>query len=335
MAKRIFTDINLNGNKIKKGKVDIPNREEIGTDDVIDKQYVNDEDTYASDLSDPDDGLNNGKPLQGFGGITTDTYVDNKTNSELWDLALYPREAPVYVQPIVSIVNAYTDEESGPPITPPFEVGSNINVELTAAFTFNDSDGLNGLNPYGWSGDGFPLGIQQSSINVVYVNLDVEPINSWQVDVSFLGASVKTDTHGDDDPTGQFGPLVKTATKSLTSYWPYWVSMNNGLVDTPRSGTELRLLPGKIIGQQPTSLSVVFPGDSSSKTLIIAIPALDVTISAIKDGAQPIAPSAWEKSTIQIDSLGTSGQMREYTIFKHNNGIGYSSDSVYDITITY
>ena len=332
---KYFENIDLNKNKLLKSKVEITDREAIETDDVIDKQYVDDNDTYASDLSDIDDGLNSGKPLISIGGIDTNFVVDGKTNKELWDALFYPRTSPIYTEPTINLVGLYSDTNTGNTVSLPFEVGQLIDVNLTANYNLNDSDGLNGSSPFTWSGSGL-AGSQVTGNNNISLSLDLQTSNSWSVTAAFLGAATKNDSYGDPDTTGIFGNVTKTDNLSLTAYWPYWIDVQTGNTTAPTNDTELRSLSNKSLGSRPTSFNVTLPGDGQTKTLIIAVPASNASISAVKDGAQPIAASAWTKTTISnVLSIGNSGQTQNYTIFRHDNGIGFTTDSVYSITITY
>lgn len=335
MSKKLYTDLDLQKNKLLNAKVEITDREAIEANDVIDKQYVNDEDTYVTALSDPITGLNEGKPLQGLNGITTSTVVHGKSTRELFDMIFYPVTPPTYVQPTLSINRTIVDQQTESPIVAPYEVGQQVRVTLTANHVLNDSQGLNGTSPYAWSGIGIS-GSQTTGSNIYQVDIDLSPSNTWQCIASFLGSAVKNNSHGLPDSTGIFGNVSKNANSSLTAYWPYWISILTGDVTAPTTSTELRQLTNKNLAVRPTSFNVTFPGDSTSKTLIIAVPATDASITAIKDGAQPIAASAWTKVQIaNVPSLGTSGQTQDYTVFRHNIGIGFSTQSIYAITITY
>lgn len=335
MGKKLYTDLDLRKNKLLSAKVEIADREAIENDDVIDKQYVNDEDTYVTALSDPLTGLNSGKPLQGINGITTNTVVHGKSNRELFDMIFYPVTPPTYVQPTLSISRTIVNQQTEVPISAPYEVGTQVRVNLVANTVLNDSQGLNGTSPYTWSGIGIS-GNQTTGSSVYSVDIDLSPSNTWQCIASFLGSAVKNNSHGLSDSTGIFGTVSKTANSSLTAYWPYWIDVITGDVPAPTNSTELRQLTNKNLAARPTTFNVTFPGDSLSKTLVIAVPATNASISAIKDGAQPIAASAWTKVQIaNVPSLGNSGQTQNYTVFRHNIGIGFSTQSVYSITISY
>lgn len=328
------SNINLHKNKLQEAKLEIIDREFIENDDVIDKQFVDDSQIYSTELSNVSTGVNSGKPIAVFGGITLDTVVDGKTNSELWDLALYPLQHPMYVQPSITFTSSILDQNTLSPISAPYEVGQSVLARLSVSSVFNDSQGLQGTLPYSWSGTGIS-GTATTGLSTVDVNLDMLASNSWSNTTVFQGSAIKNDTHGNPDSTGIFGVVSKTATSSKTAYWPYWISVNNGNISAPSNQTTLRALSGKVLGSLPTTFTVIIPA-GSTQTLIISVASLTANISMIKDGAQPIASGAIQKSTIlNVQSIGTSGQTNNYTVFRHDNGVGYAVQSVYTVTITY
>lgn len=335
--KKVFSDIDLHGNALNHAKVTIADRDTIADADVIDKQYVNDEDTYVTDLSDPDTGVNEGKPLIGFGGITTDIVVHGKTTRELWDIAMYPLASPTYLTPVTSISTVvYTDVSKSSPYFGNLEVGQSVWLDHTINVTLRDSVGLDGTNPYTWSGSEI-LGSLQTGFDTISLNYNANMSQSWQCITAYLGADIKNDTHGNPDATGQFDAGTVNTSKSITGYWPMWRQVIDGDVSAPISGTELRAISGKELSNIDTVFDLTIPGDSNTKTIIIAIPvgAGDANISAIKDGAVPIAPAAWQKSRLtSIPDLENSGQTIDYIVFRHDNGIGFGTESTYSITLT-
>lgn len=322
----------MNGNSIENGKVAIPDRTILENDSLIDKQYADDGDTYATDFSDPTTGLNGGRPLTTFGGIDPSVNVHGLTHSQLWDLALYPPTPPTYTQPAISLSATYANASGL--ISGNIEVGDELTVNLSVTTTLNDSQGLNGTNPYRFSGSGIDTAQDVSESTFETMVAAIESM-SWTSIVAFQGAAIKNNLQGTPDATGQFGAVSKTASTSKNAYWPYWSVVIDGSVEIPTTAEELRSLT-KTVAARPSSLSLNIPGDSSTKTILIAVPASTASISAIKDGAQPISSAAWTEQTISdVPAIGSSGQTHDYVVFRHDNGVGFNNISTYDITLSY
>jgi hypothetical protein len=327
-----LSNIDMHGNALLHAKVVISDRENIESDDIIDKQALDESEIYSTDFSDPSTGLNAGKPLVAFGGITEDTIVDGKTNKQLWDLAFYPLQHPTYVQPTVSLSCTFLHPDTLAVLSAQYEVGQLVIARLTVTTTLNDSAGLSGSLPYTWSGSGLSVA-EQTGLNTVDISFNIGLSNSWSVSTVFQGSAIKNDSHGNPDSTGIFGIVTKTSTASKTSYWPYYATVLSGNIAAPVSSEDVVTLSGKVLATTPTTITITIPA-GSTKTLILAVPSATATVSMIKDGALPIAPAAITKTTVSnVLATGTSGLSTTYSIFRHTNGVGYANDSVYTITI--
>jgi hypothetical protein len=123
--------------------------------------------------------------------------------------ALTQTISPTYVQPTVSV--------SGSPTPGTFEIGSALNITLTANFTQNDA-GAQTSTSYSKNGSG--LGGNTDAI------ASLTSAVSYTTTVNYGQGAVKNNNLGNADPTGQIGAGSKTSaaityTPQAKRYWGY------------------------------------------------------------------------------------------------------------------
>lgn len=337
-------DINLRKNKIHNGKVSIDDRNSIEDDDIIDKKYVDDVKIYNTALT----SNTNVDPIE-VGGIVNRTQIHNKPITEVLDNLLYPLTLHSYIKPTISTsINYYN---IGTTNTGSREVGALVDIKLTANINYRDSAGLDtnedpSIEFSGSSISGFIGPTNPSGVDTLIENYTISESNIWKSKVYYLPATVQNDTHGNPDNVGTgANPYFSNGSKesnnsTLTGYWPYWKLEMDGDVPAPNASTIRTLFgsTGKNISSLPSNgrYDLTVTGDNSTKTVFIAIPISGTTvpsITVIKDSALPISSSFTGSLLTGVPDANSTGSTKNYAIYRHTNGVGYGSNSQYQITI--
>lgn len=313
--KEFYTDLDLKENNVLNGHT--PDVEESDPETVlINKGYVNLQSLYSTELSTEKQTAD-----IGAGGISAGDQVDGRTIKALFDNLFYPLKPSVYLLPQLS----FTANQSGTK-----ETGSIYDVLLTSSFTPRDSDGLRTATPYSYEGAGIS-GVVDSGVNTYTITNYTTTVgtNSWIGRVKYLESTViKNDSHGTPDPSGQFPDGVLTASRSITGVWPHFAQVLDGDIASPVDGAELRARGGKNVASIPAEFTLVVPA-GGSKTVFLAIPSTSKVLEVIKDGALPITASFIKQANMTISDVNSTGQTKEYTIWRHTNGVGYTVNSEY------
>lgn len=315
--KEFYTGIDLKENYISNANV--PDVDESDPDSsAIPKGYCDEKTIYNTTLAD-------GKQVSDIavGGIAAGTQVFDKTVKELLDNMFYPLQPAVYYLPTLSFVINKSGYQ---------EVGDIFDINCVSNFTIRDSDGLRTATPYTYEGAGITVPVE-SNLNTYTLSnyTTTEGTNSWIGRVKYLGSSViKNDTHGNPDTSGQFadGELVKS--DNFTGAWPIFAQVLDGNIAAPTTPTQLRANDGKSVSAIPSEFTIIIPS-GGTKTVILAIPTTSKTLEVIKDGALPITASFIKQGNLVVTDLNSTGQTKTYSLWRHTNGVGYTTNSEYII----
>lgn len=333
--KKIFNNVDLRDNSIKNAKTatkiikPISGSEELLEGNLASDLYVTEKTTYRTSIED----VNNpgtGKQTSSVtvGGISAGDVVEGNTISQLFDRIFHPRIPAVYNLPtLTATITA----------KPTNEVGSMANTVISTSVNLRDSSGADGAEPYTFSGGSLNGSFSNSTGSITdnsYVTK--EGSNAWTVDFKYLGANVKKDSHGNDDPVGQFGDGTISKTASYTGFWPWFIYNGNNIAPPTSLATVRNLFVKNVAAVPSSSFTATVVGDTAVKSVVIVVPDDNntATISVIKDGALPITASFIKSRIVNAPDLTNSGYTKSYSVFYHTTGsTGYSADSTYTISI--
>lgn len=317
-------DIDLRGNKIKRAKIDIADRNQIESDDAIDKQYVDDVDIYETSIT-------ANPALQPSHGIEDRTLLHQKPTKEIFDNLFYPIVLHSYVKPTLAASARYV--EPGTNIDVDITPGKEVDVILEGVVTLNDSEGV---AYYEYSGSGIAGTVNTTSSTYLIPNYIVENTQSWQIDVKYLGALTALDSRGNDDEIGAPGALkfdsgMLTEKIEVNLPFAYYALSISGNIAFPSANTLNALLEnGKVITELTNELEVAVPS-GNTYTTFIAIPSNTIKqLSIVKDNSQSMTESF--SSTLVYNVVFGQSSVT-YAVYRATNGIGYTNNSTYNIKI--
>ncbi|BBI90729.1 hypothetical protein [Tenacibaculum phage PTm5] len=323
-------DVDFHGNKIKRAKVDIPNRNSIANDDAIDKQYVDDVDKYTTTTS-----SNTG--VQPTNIVTDRTLIHNKPSRELFDLIFYPIIKAKYIKPTFTATTRFVQVGTNTAVTP--EVGMLVDVKFDITTTLNDSQGLD-ANKYQLSGSGITgtiSGIDDGVAGYTISNYIIQENNTWQLTQNYKQANVKNDSRGNADATGDptapyFNASTQTQTINNVVKWVWYGVALNGDISSPSNTTIGTLLSsGKKHGDVPTEAKVSVPS-GGTQTIYFAIPINGISIpqlTATKDGSMPVTASFTGTLLTDVPDATNSGNTKNYALYRATNGNGFAQVAEY------
>ncbi len=250
-------NLDLDGNKLKNAKVvDAP----VAADDIVNKAYFDANSTNELTTTRNTD--------HSAGNIPIGTDLDGLTALEIIEDIFFSVIPPVYTLPEVELV--ISDDSLVPLPTVYLEVGQTItNYQMEILVTLNDSDGLDGATPYTYTR---PSGSTTNGATTYLITEQiVEGINTFEIDVNLLGATVKNDNTGNPNIIGQFGANTYNTNVKLQGIWAYYTYF--GLTSTePLYTTEddIKALD-KTVLPFPESISYTIPKNTET-TIIVAVP---------------------------------------------------------------
>lgn len=327
-------DLNLRGNKLKKAKVEILDRNSIANDDVVDKQYVDDTDTYSSTLT-------ANTSIQPTRYITDRTLLHQRTKQQIFDALFYERVPHDYLLPISTMTVRYVSPGTNTDID--IEPGTLVDLRITFSTNFRSSAGLDTASNYNLTGTG---GINQTGITagtVTISNYTVQLTNSFQLTTHYLAAPTQNDSFGDPDPAGstthpKFNAGSITTNVVDNVIWPWYLLVLDGDVAVPNaSSLNTALSSGKNRTTRPSVNTVTVPA-GSTKTVFFAVSigtstTIPTGLSVIKDNALPVTSSFTGQVITAVADVTASGLTQNYAIWKSTNGVGFSTAAQYELTL--
>lgn len=325
-------DVDFRGNKIKRAKVEILDRTNIDQDAVIDKQYVDDVDTYNTQLTAD-------LTVQPNNEILDRTKLHNKSTKQIFDELFYKIINHDYEKPIIDLSYVFYVAGSNTIVNEPI-VGSTYDVKLSFDFDLLDSIGLQS-SLVEISGTGILGQVSTANTSFIIPNYVVKTFQQWTAKLNYLQAFVRTNSRHLPDTIGTaqnpyFGAGSITTTVSCQLNYSWYAISLHGDVQTP---TALNLASamtaqGRFTNAVPNQISVMIPPDTT-RTIFVAIPysgavqtLLDVNI--VKDFGISVT-DAFTKEILYNVPVGTS--FINYVIFRGTTGIGFTNVSTYTFNL--